>query len=86
MAYIKLQYSVTHYNITLLTLNMLKLSAEHIKVSDMVQVVEILPLIRQAVQCNTSQYNNINSLHAIFSEHINISDMVLVVEILPLVG
>ena len=86
MAYIKLQYSVTHDNITLLTLYMLNLSAEQINVSDMVQVVEILPLVRQAEQCNTLQYNTINSLHAIFSEHINVSDVVQVVEILPLVG
>ena len=85
MAYIKLQYSVAHYDITLLTLYVLNLSAEQLNVSDMVQVMEILPLVRQAVQCNTLQYNTINSLHAIFSEHINISDMVQVVEILPLV-
>ena len=86
MAYIKLQYSVTHYNITLLTLFVLNLSAEQINVSDMVQVVEILPLVRQAVQCNTLQYNTIDSIHAILSEHINICDVVQVVEILPLVG
>ena len=53
MAYIKLQYNVAHYNITLLTLYVLNLSAEQINVSEMVQVVEINPLVRQAVQCNT---------------------------------
>ena len=89
MAYIKLQYSVTHYNITILTLYVLNLSAEQINESDMVQVVEILPFVRQAVQWNTLQYNTINSLHAIFFwtyKYIYISDVVQVVEILPFVG
>ena len=46
MAYIKLEYIVIHYNITLLTLYVQIFSAEHINVSDMLQEVEILPTVK----------------------------------------